>query len=330
MQEKDSLETIRGLTNWHLTVRREGDGVTVLRALTCDRKAVLPDELFGLPVTALQDHALAAGAESAEGEEVLVVGGAESGDWDNRNIRELVLPRFLREIGDYAFMNLRSMETLRFFDDLYDTGSASFMNCRCFSRLELIRTGPQQGPALAFLVRGLQQELDVTVREADGSTLRLVFPAYFESYTENNAAHQFDLKIVGGGYAYHGVFRDRMLSLSDYDALWPAYLAQEHDRDSALRLAYYRLCFPNRLGEQAAGRYAAYLRENRGRAISLALGEKDMRGLRMLLELGEMENETLDRALEESRALKMTEATALLLEKRHARPAAGRSKTFEL
>ena len=161
------MESISGLTNWQLTVRREDDGVTILRALTCDKKAVLPDELFGLPVT-------------AEGEELRILGGAEAGDWDNRNITKLTLPRFLREIGDYAFMNLRSMELLRFSDDLYSTGSGSFMNCRSFSRLELKRTGPHQGPALAFLVHSLQQKLDVTVMETDGSILRLIFPEYFE------------------------------------------------------------------------------------------------------------------------------------------------------
>lgn len=324
------MKTISGLTNWRLVIRREDDGVTILRALTCDKKAVLPDELFGLPVTALQDHALAAGAGPAEGEELLVLGGTPSGEWDNRNILELDLPRSLRNIGDYAFMNLRSLETLRFFDDLYSTGSASFMNCRSFSRVELRRTGPQQGPALAFLVRSLQQELDVTVLEVDGSVLRLLFPEYIESYTENNAAHHFDLRIIGGGYAYHGVFRDRTLSLSDYDSLWPAYLAQEHDEDSALRLAYYRVCRPVRLSAQAGGRYAGYLLAHPGRAISLALREKDMHGLRILLNLGQIETETLDAALQESRSLRMTEATAVLLEKRHAIPAAGRKKTFEL
>ena len=105
------MKTISGLTNWRLTVRRGDQGVTVLRALTCDGKAVLPDELFGLPVTALQDHALAAGAAPAEGEELCILGGAESGDWDNRNITDLTLPRFLLQIGSYAFMNLRSLET---------------------------------------------------------------------------------------------------------------------------------------------------------------------------------------------------------------------------
>ena len=324
------METISGLTNWKLTIRRENHGVTILRALTCDQNAILPDELFGLPVTALLDHALAAGGSPTSGDEVRVLGGEESGDWDNRNITALSLPRFLQQIGSYAFMNLRSMETLRFFDDLCSIGSASFMNCRSFTRLELRRTGLHQGPALASLVQTLQQELDVTVHEADGSIARLIFPEYIESYSENNAAHHFELKIFGGGYAYHGVFRNRTLSLSDYDALWPAYIAQEHDEDTALRLAYGRCRWPAGLSEQAGKRYAEYLCANMGKALSIALEEKDMRGLRLLLDLGRLETETLDAALRESRALHMTEATAILLERRHSLPASGRTKTFEL
>ncbi len=330
IREKNVLETISGLTNWQLTVRREEDGVTILRALTCDRKAVLPDELFGLPVTALQDRALAAGAAPAEGEKLCVLGCTESGAWDNRNITELNLPPSLRRIGNYAFMNLRSMVTLRFFDNLCSTGSASFMNCSSFSRLELWRSGQRQGPALASLVQSLQQELDVSVYEADGRALHLIFPEYVESYTENNAAHHFDLRITGGGYAYHNVFRNKTLAVSDYDALWPAYIAQKHDEDSALRIAYFRFSCPAGLNGQAGEQYGVYLRANLGRALSFALRERDMQGLRILLNLGGLEAETLDAALRESRGLNLTEATALLLEKRHAQPAAGRTRTFEL
>ena len=179
-------------------------------------------------------------------------------------------------------------------------------------------------------MQSLQQELDVSVLEEDGSRLRLIFPEYIESYTENNAAHHFQLRIVGGGYAYHSVFRDRSLSVSDYDALWPAYISQEHDEDCALRLAYRRLCCPTGLSGQAREQYAGYLRANLGEALFFALRERDMCGLRMLLELGGLETETLDAALRESRSLQLTEATAILLEKRHARPAAGRTRRFEL
>ena len=324
------METIQGLTNWQLTVRREGDAVTILRALTCDQNAVLPDTLFGLPVTALSDRALAAGAAGVEGEALRVLGGAESEEWDNRNIRALTLPRPLESIGDYAFMNLRAMQTLRFWDDLRATGSATFMNCRGFARIELTRTAPTQGPALSSIVRNLQQELDVTIDRTDGNSLRLIFPEYVENYTENTPAHHFELKISGGGYAYHSVFRDKTLSVPDFDALWPGYIAAEHDGDSALRLAYYRLRYPSGLSETARERYAAYLRRRLGPALSYAMAEKDMQGLRLLLALGDQGPGTLEAALTESRERRLTEATALLLETRRARSGAGRAKKWEL
>ena len=324
------MKTISGLTNWRLTVRRETDGVTILRAVTCDENAVLPDELFGLPVIRLSDRALAYGAAPVDGEEVTILGGAESEDWDNRNIRTLTLPRGLQTIGDYAFMNLRRMETLRFYDAVQSIGSASFMNCRLFSCVELTRIAHDQGPALASLVQSLPQELDVTIHNADGSELRLIFPEYFENYTENSPAHHFELKIVGGGYAYHGVFRAKKLAVPDFDALWRDYIAAEHDDLSALRLAYYRLRCPVELNVRAREQYASFLRQNLQDALSLAMKEKDAHGMRLLISLDKIDAETLDFALNESRALRFTEATALLLEQQRGQAGAGRKKTFEL
>ena len=69
------METIPGSGNWRLTIRRETAGITLLRAATCDKRAVLPETLYGLPVTALWDHALSPTAAPAEGEDLLVTCG---------------------------------------------------------------------------------------------------------------------------------------------------------------------------------------------------------------------------------------------------------------
>ncbi len=311
-------------------MRRDTDGVIILQALSCDSCAVLPETLFGLPVTALADHALAPKRGSTEGEEVRVLGGPETGEWDNRGIRELTLPRSLRRIGDYAFLNLRAMEKLRLADGVESTGSASFMNCRSFSRLELTRLSGRQGPALSAILQALPQELELTLHYPDGSRQCLLFPEYRESYTENSAAHHFDLHIAGGGYAYHSVFRSRTLRMADYDALWRAYLAAEHEEESALRLAWLRLRWPRELGSRFRADYAAYLAEHMEEALLLALEEKDAEGLRMLLSLAEPTDVALSAALGRARETGSTEATALLLEARHRRGGAGRAKRFEL
>ena len=74
------METISGANNWKLVLRRENGAITLLQAQTCDRKAALPEELFGLPVTALAHHALTPGRTAPEGETVLVTCGPAAGE----------------------------------------------------------------------------------------------------------------------------------------------------------------------------------------------------------------------------------------------------------
>ena len=103
--------------------------------------------------------------------------------------------------------------------------------------------------------------------------------------------------------------------------------------------SFYRLFSYGKMHELFAGLRAllrrhgglgAFLRANLGRALSHALAERDTRGLKMLLELGEPGPGVLDKALSEARGLQLTEATAILLEKRREQPAAGRRRSFDL
>ena len=86
------METVSGISSWKLTIRREAAGITVLRAVTCESAAALPETLWGLPVTALGDHALAPGAGPVPGQEVLVSCGPLPPDaqWDNRNLQDMM------------------------------------------------------------------------------------------------------------------------------------------------------------------------------------------------------------------------------------------------
>ena len=323
------MNTISALSNWRLKLRREGEGVTILRAATCDADAVLPDELFGLPVTRLSDRCLAPGAADVPGEELELTCGVPEGDFDNRRIRRLTLPGALKSVGDYAFLNLREMEELCLSDALQGVGGACFMNCRAFSRLDLTRSGDAQGPALAAIVSALPQELLVAVHGGAEGELRLVFPEYVERYEENSPARHFDFKIGGAGYPYHNVFRSRRLHFSDYDALFPGMLAVEHEEDTALRLAFCRLRSPAGLTETAARRYRAWLERHREEALRYALGLRDAESLRLALTLSGLSEAELAAALDYARERGNTEAAAVLLEERHRR-FPGRQKKWNL
>lgn len=328
MPEADnSVSAAAGAYNWRLTFRRENGGVTILRAVTCDGRAALPERVAGLPVLALGDHALAPGARETAGETLTVTAAPSDRAWDNRALRELTLPPSLRVIGDYALLNCTGLTTLRFHDAPIRWGTGVLMNCRALGRLVLTRTAGTEGDSLARLAGELSRELDVSVTEDGTERLRLLFPAYFEEYEENGPAHHFDYKVYGAGQPYRQAFRDRRLSLYDYDALWPRYLAGEHDPDAALRLARYRLDRPEGLTDEAAARYERYLTARAAEALRQLL-EEDREALYRFLRRVPCGAEALRGALALAREKADAAASALLLEELRRR--GGTRKRWEL
>lgn len=331
------METVSGASNWKLVLRREAGGVTILRAGTPDVRAVLPDRLLGLPVTALGDRALAPERQ----EETALPSGAETvlvtcglpeneADWNNRRLRDLALPETLESMGNYALLNCSALKTLRMYDSVARWGGGALMNCRSLDTLHLTRTGPEQGEALAWFAGELSRELDVILYGPEGIAARLLFPEYTELYEENCPAHHFDYFISGAGYPYHHCFRQKRLSLKEYDALWRDFLGMEHDEAAALRLAWRRLRWPLELGETAAAGYRAYLKEHAGAALRLLLEEEDGEALPLLLALAEPGRDALSAACALARERGATAALAALLEEQHRRFPAGLEKSFAL
>ena len=319
------MTEFRGSNNWKLTIRRDSEGVTILRAATCDECATLPEELFGLPMTALDDHALAPEARTAEGEEVRILGAPSAEPWDNRALRELTLPPRLRGVGDYALMNCRALKTLRLTDGEITWGTGVLMNCRALDCFVLDSIG---GTSVAYFAGELNRELDVSLLDGGTVAARLIFPEYMEEYEENGPAHHFDYKVYGAGQPYHHAFRDRRLNLYDYDALWPKFLAGECDVDTALRLAWWRVYYPMQLSAEAAARYRDYLAEHTDAALRLLLSQRNTAMLAAFLRSVACGTEALHAAVAVARENRDTGALALLLEELHRKSGAG--KTFEL
>lgn len=330
------METVSGVSNWRLVLRREEEGIVLLRAGTPDVRAALPERLFGLPVTALGDRALAperqGGPVPAGAETLLITCGPvdEGAAWDNRHLRDLALPETLRALGDYALLNCSALKTLRMYDGVARWGGGVLMNCRGLDALHLTRTGPDQGETLAWFAGELSRELDVTIYGPGGERVRLLFPEYTELYEENCPAHHFDYSISGAGYPYHHCFRQKRLSLKEYDALWRDFLGMEHEERAALRLAWRRLRWPEALGDAARADYRAYLKAHGEEALRWLLEEEGGEGLPLLLEVAEPDREALSAACALAREKGNSAALAALLEERHRRFPAGLEKSFTL
>lgn len=307
------METMIGTNNWKLTLRRDGDGVTLLRAATCDARAALPETLFALPVRALGDHALVPDAASVEGETVTIAGAPCDAPWDNRALRELSLPHSLRAAGDYALMNCRALETLRLGDRHIDWGVGALMNCRALRAVAVTRCGGEPGDAAAYFSGELSCELELSILGREGCEARLVFPEYWEEYVENGPAHHFDYQVHGMGQPYHQAFRGKTLAYYDYDALWRRLISGEPD-GAALRLAWWRVRYPAGLTADAAARYRAYLDAHAAEALLWLLERRDAAMLADFLRLADPDADALRAASARARELRDAAATAALLE----------------
>jgi len=323
------LETISGANNWRLVFRRESAGITLLQAQTCDRKAALPKELFGLPVTALAHHALTPGRAAPEGETVLITCGPAVGDWDNGQLEELTLPESLTRAGDYAFFNCGKLKVLRLSDCLRYWGGGTLMNCRSLDTFYL-RCSGCEGEVLAYLADELSRELDVTLTYSSGESARLIFPEYTEIYEENVPHHQFDFHIGGAGYPYHHCFYQKQFSFQEYDKLWKGFLGMGYDTACAIRLAWWRLRYPVELKAAAAEEYLAYLRNHVQETARWLLERRDAAGMQFLLKQTEIEKEVLAELCAIARGEDQPEMLAILLEDQHHRFRTGAEKTFDL
>ncbi|MDO5444975.1 MAG: leucine-rich repeat domain-containing protein [Eubacteriales bacterium] len=324
------METISGTASWQLTIQRTADSVTILRAATCDKTAALPDSVFGLPVTCLADHAFAPSLPETEGEQVEIRHGIPSGPFDNGSLEELFLPDTIKRIESYAFMKCRELKSLHLWDEIEYFGSDIFMNCRSLSSVEINRSSEKQGEALAYIVKGITRELDVTVRQSNGETIRLIFPEYFEKLTENEPTHFFNFTIEGGGYPYHSVFVRNRLDLNQYDSLWEKYISGPHEEETALRLAWMRLKYPAGLSGEYREKYWEYIRLRIRKALLMVLESGDIAGLQLLLDQREVQPEDLSAAADKARNEHKTEALTLLLETRHRRFSGEMRKKYDL
>lgn len=325
------METIGGASHWRLTVRREGAGIVILRAVTCQADAVLPETLWGLPVTALGDHALAPDAPPVPGEAVWIACGPVPAEarWDNRELRALTLPAALERVGDYALFNCAGLRRLRLGDGVGYWGGGALMNCRSLDAFQVDCAG-REGELLAYFAGELPRELDVTLRREGETWARLLFPEYVEVYEENCPAHHFDYNIYGAGYGYHHCFYGRRLDFKAYDALWRPMLGMEYDAGCALRLAWYRLRYPAGLTDRAGADYREHLRSHVLAAVELLLDQGDAGDLERLLAEAPPDREALSRACALARQRGRGAALARLLEEQHRRFPAGAARSFDL
>lgn len=325
------MERQTGESELLLTCRRTPEGVTVLRCAADAAHVVLPDQVLGQPVTALGPYALSSRAPDLSGctdaFQVHITCGGTEPQHDASAIRSVVLPAWLKTVGDYAFYNCRSLSHLTLTGSVERLGSDSFMNCP-LQRITLT-LGEDGRSCLRPLLADCVADLEVVLRFPAGAEARLFFPAWHEELELLAAPHIFQTRIQGGGYACRQCVQNGVVDFGAYDGCLDRLLA-EHDFSAVCRMALDRLRWPLRLSAGAGASYRSALSDHGEEAVALLLGRRDGEGLAFLLSQRLLSPAQRAAACDAARQRGNTEALALLLEDLRPAPGQGLDKSFDL
>ena len=200
----------------------------------------VPDEIEGLPVRSIGNHALA----------------------DRSDVREITLPRTLKTLHLFAFQNDANLEKIRVFDTADDCYDGVIRSCDALREIAVEMTGENNYVLMRELLQDTDNALSFLLHWPAGEgkqekTLRLTFPEYVREAREDTMARAIHFTIEGAGMAYRECVEKHALLLTEYDRLLPRLTS--YDDLSAAEICLDRLMYPEALGEAARAQYETWL-----------------------------------------------------------------------
>ena len=335
---------------------RENSAV-ILRCFSRDGKAEIPEQIGGYPVVELGAYAFSAHFGEAQLEERLrdgkarlcipeTIQGAIPSALCGERLEEIVLPRTLRKVGRYCFYNCENLRRIEFHGGLEDWGSGAFTGCHRVRGL-CVYADADGRSHLKDVLDELREELEVEYFISDTEAeqaeegcrkripVRLIFPEYYEEGVENTPARILENHVHGSGILYRNCFQSRLFDFAQYDALF-AYAKAWESGEVVSRMALNRLRFSYALGQKAKLQYIEYLTEHAEETGNWLLRQRDLDGVRMLLEIMRERNARTDaveqKFLEYALRIQYTEAVSCLMEDGRVRHGKAQSsgRRFEL
>lgn len=326
----------------------KNETIVILGCRSYDGLVEIPETIDGKPVTELAAYAFSEGwgrremlkaagpilLADAEGKAKHgMEAGTEAGTAEAEelppvaccgHLKEIILPRTIKKIGNYAFYNCFELGTIRCWSAIEDVGSGLFTGCTSIRHMD-IHIVLHRRSCLKEMISELRQELYVNYyveSEAPAKDpvlqAKLVFPEMFEESVENTPARIIMREMHGCGHMYRYCFEQTDFRFSKYDALFPHIKVQEPEW-VVCALVMGRLRYPAELMEQHRGAYEEYLKEHMGGAAEWALSEGDTETFFWLADRYGERKETLDEMIELAGRKGETEALSGLMDLRHRR-----------
>ncbi len=299
--------------------RKNEDGAALVRVYTDIPEIEIPETIEGLPVTEIGSYCFS-GTERLPKEkirlysETVVYDGTKSGQTAACGAfpERIVLPHSVRTIGSYAFYGCVRLHELTLTEAAKEIGSDAFLNCAVLNRL-ILRCGSERPTGLKQLLAQISWNVEVIFEDRTGKeTAKLFFPEYSEVYAEIGPAHIFELKLTGEGFRARQCFRDGVLLMGDYDAVFPQACIEESEQ-VLIRMAADRLSRPVSLSDTAKKLYQEYIKDNQLAVVRAFVKERETEMLQYLITERLIGQETLEEAVRLASELGWAEGTVRLM-----------------
>ena len=293
-----------------------GHEIRLKRCYGEEERVKVPKEIEGLPVTILAPYIFSEARREPD------QGTAVCGN----QVKEIVLPETIREIGNYAFYGCYYLEALTLSHRTKDIAGGAFTGCRHLKNLTF-RMERAEGYCMKDVLSEVHHELKVNLLFESGRCT-LLFPEYYEEAVENTPARQLETQFHGSGYSYRQCFQDGVFQFGEYDRLFRDAQNLESE-DFCIELAVTRLMEQYQLSQDAQGIYQSYLMEHRMSAAGWCMEFEQNEILEFLSEFIDWREEELIELIEEANQKELLEIQSFLMDYKHQH-FRKKKKTFDL
>lgn len=313
--------------------RKGTDGWILTSCYGYDGVIRIPDEIDGIPITAIAPYAFSEGKEEADeqtwcGQEAIVY--EERKRLCTTEVLEIHLPKGIREIGRYAFYRCRNLRKLVLSDGIMEIGGGALNGCRGLREVDIHLWNGEKS-ALKSIVDEVRFEIYARLFYHVGNeetVAELLFPEHYEEAVENTPARILYTSHHGAGGYYRQCFYNREVDYKKYDELLPWAIAGD-SVENVFRMSLLRLAYPHRLSEKAKDAYEKYVRGHMDEIAEVLVKKEDMKNIRFLSTLKCWDKASLDTGIDAASELGKTEILSFLMdEKKKLYPK--KRKTFDL
>ena len=290
--------------------------ILLKRCYGTEERIEVPAQIEGMPVTVLAPYIFSQARREPD-QKAAICGN---------QVKEIVLPDTVREIGNYAFYGCYYLEALTLSHRTHDIAGGAFTGCRHLKNLTF-RMEQAEGYCMKDVLSEVHHEMKVKLVYPN-AVCTLLFPEYYEEAVENTPARQLETQFHGSGYSYRQCCQDGVFQFGEYDRLFQEAQNLESE-DFCIELAVTRLMEKARLSQDAEGVYQSYLMEHRMSAAGWCIEFEQNETLEFLTGFIDWQEEELSDLIEEANAKGRLEIQSVLMDYKHQH-FGKKKKTFDL